>query len=806
MDLVLMAATALLSDTTAATFITSNNAYDHPVDARRSRGFCGDLVISQNTSCDTLTTAGVSCGSSTGTTENTFARNFTIPSGSEGAIFCIDFGVETLTIDTEVILEIFSSPTSGAPVSSSLTLLTQQASIIPAGDSFIHRIAINAPPIIGAGNNIVAAITVPDLQPQESFFYFGGDSSVQGSTYIKSSECGLNDYVDVSDIGFPDSQMTMCLGITSSGFDPCLLPLPNYCPEDINNDFAVNTFDILEVVSGYGSTGDGSFRPNADIAPLPNGDCTVNTLDLLAIVSQLGSDCTPTGSCCFDDGSCEDGTISDCNINGGAYQGDFSTCNTSACSRGSCCLPDLSCEQRSEESCLDSGGIFTPWLYCNEITCGPGACCLDPFTCLDNFDNALCTEAGGIYLGNGSFCESNSCATEPPLEQCEGNAFTNSGESSNAGTSDNNAGYSRFTEIAGVESITTITVTGLSMRYDVDGGFVAGCDSIKTFEIACYLGNDQGLPDLTTPIFLNAEATPISIIDLNIPFSISGLYEYTFNLELNSLPSSPLWIGVKANGNEDCWFLWANSSNGSGNSAILDTTNKEPILALSSIGPLSICINGGGSNASCCVNGICIGDLPESECVGLNGTFNPFESCTTYDGCGCNLGEFSTAGTADEGAGYQRASTVEGFSTLSGFEIRGIEYNYDVNNGFDGPCSVNESLSFDVSVVALGSDGLPNDSIVFYTGTLNEDSIDSGEEFAGTTIYDYNFTLPQPVAIPGEAVVVIKANSPCNSSGCELSSGGCWFLWLDTDNNTFTGFINDGSGWASDISLAICGN
>ena len=71
-------------------------------------------------------------------------------------------------------------------------------------------------------------------------------------------------------------------------------PLLN-CAEDVDGDGIVAVGDILEVISGWGSCGDGTYRPVGDVAPQPNGDCCVDVADILAVIGAWGVECQPVG-------------------------------------------------------------------------------------------------------------------------------------------------------------------------------------------------------------------------------------------------------------------------------------------------------------------------------------------------------------------------------------------------------------------------------------------------------------------------------------------------------------------------------
>ena len=65
------------------------------------------------------------------------------------------------------------------------------------------------------------------------------------------------------------------------------------------------------------------------------------------------------GACCLSDGSCIDIPEDTCEIVGGAYQGDSTSCVDAVCVPfGACCFPDISCEILVESLCIQAGGIY----------------------------------------------------------------------------------------------------------------------------------------------------------------------------------------------------------------------------------------------------------------------------------------------------------------------------------------------------------------------------------------------------------------------------------------------------------------
>ncbi len=177
------------------------------------------------------------------------------------------------------------------------------------------------------------------------------------------------------------STTTTTLAPPAAPIDPCDLPLGS-CPEDVDGDFLVNVNDLLLSLDGFGTCGDGTFRPVGDL----NDDCCVTVDDLLMIIGAWGQDCTPIGACCWPDGNCTEITELECTSFGGlVWSGPDSTCDSADCvSPGACCFDDGTCEFVFLDECASSGGFFQGEdVLCSDVECpiaGAGDECDFPFT------------------------------------------------------------------------------------------------------------------------------------------------------------------------------------------------------------------------------------------------------------------------------------------------------------------------------------------------------------------------------------------------------------------------------------------
>lgn len=114
------------------------------------------------------------------------------------------------------------------------------------------------------------------------------------------------------------------------------------------------------------------------------------------------------GACCYNDGTCDDLTESDCTDAGGNWQGPDTTCadDPPPCA-GVCCEASGCVDDSTPDSCAADGGTWTDF----GTTCADdpppceGACCASDGTC------SITTESDciGTYQGNGTLCDPNPC-------------------------------------------------------------------------------------------------------------------------------------------------------------------------------------------------------------------------------------------------------------------------------------------------------------------------------------------------------------------------------------------------------------
>ncbi len=367
----------------------------------------GGIVISQNPACDADAGSMVACGDAAGgtTAENWFARNFLID--QDVTINSIVWGgANATTITANIYFSAASGP--GNPDSVTLTPVGSASQAMAAGG--FYDTLVDVPFSVSAGSYLVVEFQFPDSGTDPGVWPANTTTATE-TTYLKAADCGLTTYSAVGDIGFPDSQIIMCMNAVPGNLDPCDLPLPAVCNADVTGDGFVTVSDLLEVIGTWGQVGDGTFRPTGDCAPMPDGDCMVSVADVLEVISQWGADCAVYGACCLSSGSCEEGMTSDaCASLGGTYFGDNSSCADGSCVSGACCISLTKCADYTSSACSGMGGIY----HGDGTSCAATDCAavVDG----DEADNAIV-----IYDGANAF-DSTNCTQSPEAHECAADA------------------------------------------------------------------------------------------------------------------------------------------------------------------------------------------------------------------------------------------------------------------------------------------------------------------------------------------------------------------------------------------------
>ena len=265
--------------------------------------------------------------------------------GEPVEVACVTWGFEW-TSNAMTATVTASAATSSTPTDGTLTQLGQTTVDVAANANHQYVTAVFSPPIqVDADTELFIEISLPQ-QSDAPAYSLGANSLPQDSpSWIHTGgECGVSDWTNVSDIGYPDVSWSQSTNASAStGTDPCNLLLSPF-PEDIDGNGVCNVDDLLALLGSFGDAGDGTFRPAGDIFPSLFGDCYVNVDDLLALLGNFGAD---TGACCV---SCP-GSGSEC----------FTAASESACLAWIAEYAPAGC----------SGG-FTAGADCADDPCGGG--------------------------------------------------------------------------------------------------------------------------------------------------------------------------------------------------------------------------------------------------------------------------------------------------------------------------------------------------------------------------------------------------------------------------------------------------
>ncbi|MFH0982071.1 MAG: putative Ig domain-containing protein [Planctomycetota bacterium] len=150
-----------------------------------------------------------------------------------------------------------------------------------------------------------------------------------------------------------------------------------------------------------------------------DGDGDVDLADF-AEFTQRYEGSAPEGACCFANGSCTDGTPTQCSIAGGSYLGEGTSCATEDC-LGACCFPSGFCLDLTQNDCSGIPGTFHGYgTACATTDCTPpppdGACCHPDESCTEG-TATTCAAAGGTYQGDDTTCAGSDC-TIPAVGAC----------------------------------------------------------------------------------------------------------------------------------------------------------------------------------------------------------------------------------------------------------------------------------------------------------------------------------------------------------------------------------------------------
>ena len=388
--------------------------------------------------------------------------------------------------------------------------------------------------------------------------------------------------------------------------DPCDFPLPTECTADVDGDMIIAVGDVLAVVGAIGECGDGTYRPAADVAPLPNGDCCVDVSDLLAVIGAWGDDCTPRGACCSEDGTvCSDNmTQADCEASGSTYKGDNSMCSDIVCPG-----PYGGCPDGADTDCDDC------WVDGDDATtdCNGGL----------NGDGSMDLLTIGVPLcGESSVYLDISGGTYRDTDWFECNALNSGGN---------------FT--------VTCETEGPSILFAIV--------NLDTSDFVEYVIATPG--QVVTHDF--APLTPgnycfwAGASEWNTDWSCANGANYWMQLDTDGAASGACCVSETCVGEMSMSDCAAQNGTWHFNQTCAEVNDCMPIIG-----------------ACCLPDQVCLENLDSDQCVLYGGTFaGDFTDCSMTDICaGCEGEEVAgpdevwTAGTSDAGSGYLRAADLAG--------------------------------------------------------------------------------------------------------------------------------------------------
>jgi len=554
----------------------------------------------------------------------------------------------------------------------------------------------------------------------------------------------------------------------------CALPLPEQCTGDVSGgggsegpDGVVNVDDLLTVIANFGAVGDNWIRPTGDCAPLPFGDCEVTVDDLLQVISDFGADCIPTGACCFGLDGCQDAvTEAGCASQDGDWLGDETLCT--ACIVGACCSPDGSCLEVLDTNCTGIGATFHgAGVACDDVECTliSGACCVDTENCLVG-TVAECLSFGGVFMGDGTTCVDALCG-----------AVNNSCETS-------------LLAILGPNPFDTTNAT--------DSGF--------------------GPPDenMCPGTFLNWDDSPdvwfrwVAPWDTLLTITTCDENSFDTSIVVYEGPNCPNLAQIACNGDGDgelgCQTYWSRIVNlpvYAGQHIWIRVGGYDGAVGA---GTLTLEADEDQIPGACCVDGTCIPEQTQFQCMALLGVYIGPMACDDVQcpgdvtPCEGTTGEDPVApaddwisGTSDTGVGIMRAQSVvvSGIQTLT---VHGLSLSF---SGGWAPCT-DPDMTFDVRAWDSGADGLPGELL------LELQSVPASMALTGTV-------YPTALGNFGLVAWTIDVASDVNARWLSVQSnsvetGDCLFLWMSsTEEGMGYSLVDDGSGWQDEhFDLNYC--
>ena len=184
--------------------------------------------------------------------DNNFARNFILADFGVTETFTInsgEIGVQEIDLDTPVTVNVYTSDAAFPASFGSAVLLGSQSVNIPSTSGLsIVAYDFDVPVVVPAGTE---AIVVEIFQEANGVaFFIGGTAAETDDSYLKSTTCGVADYVTATSIGFPDAHYYITVtGTTILGVNEALADASSIYPNPVSDILNVKLPSNVEVTS-----------------------------------------------------------------------------------------------------------------------------------------------------------------------------------------------------------------------------------------------------------------------------------------------------------------------------------------------------------------------------------------------------------------------------------------------------------------------------------------------------------------------------------------------------------------------------
>jgi len=231
---------------------------------------------------DSIATGGIACAANNITVDNAYARVYEKAElgGGTYAINCVNFGRANSGTYIPGVINIFKDPDGAdpAPYVSLEVLASIPVGLYATPDlTALDTVSFGDKPLcvdLAEGETLVVELSY--ASSTDGFVTFaGGDNNATGATWIRSSPCGIAEYMMMTDIGFTNQWYVELSGTIDCSEDPG-------CPGDFNDDGVVDGGDFGTVLAAWGSCP----------SPCPqdlNNDGQVNGADVGLMLSYWGT-------------------------------------------------------------------------------------------------------------------------------------------------------------------------------------------------------------------------------------------------------------------------------------------------------------------------------------------------------------------------------------------------------------------------------------------------------------------------------------------------------------------------------------